>query len=257
MKRLCFRAARNIRFASTNAGAAETTDYLGLQIPTKASPLKDTFARHRQFMPVGDKAPYVAYDAFVANNATVTGRVGLLEASSIWYGAVVRGDSKNLIRVGFLSNIQENAVVHCVPELTSGFPPDVMIGKLCTINQGAILTSCFIGDICTIGQGAVVSEGCVVEYGSMIADGAVLPPYTHVPSKQLWAGNPAKFVREIEEDELTMWTRSAEAVHKLAMEHKEEMFDEEFGTAYTQYEKAVASSAPAIPAATTAAPKTA
>jgi hypothetical protein len=70
------------RYACSKAASNETVDFLGLQTPRNIEK-EDGFARHRKFLPVGDKAPYVAYDAFVAPNATVTGRVGLLEASSV------------------------------------------------------------------------------------------------------------------------------------------------------------------------------
>lgn len=205
MKRI---VTQSVKVAARSHSSVAPKSFLGLDVSVNEK-YQDVFAKHRQFVPVGDKAPYVAQDCFVAPNATVTGRVGMLEASSVWYGAVIRGDQTNMIRLGFLSNVQDNVVINCANKdsLNSGFPPDVMIGKCCTINQGAVLTSCFIGDVCVIGQGAIVPEGCVVEYGSMVADGAVLAPYTQVPSKQLWAGNPAKFVRDIEDDELTEWTR--------------------------------------------------
>mgnify|MGYP003386677999 FL=1 len=159
------RVSLNIGKAFRNA-TSESVDYLGLKMP-KNNNIQNIFAHHRQLLPVGEHTPYVAYDSFIAPNAMISGRVGLLESSSVWYGAVVRGDEKNMIRVGFCSNIQDNAVLTTVSELKSGFPPDILIGKMCNINQGALLTSCFIGDMCTIGQGAVVAEGAVVEHGKL------------------------------------------------------------------------------------------
>ena len=159
------RVSLNIGKAFRNA-TSESVDYLGLKMP-KNNNIQNIFAHHRQLLPVGEHTPYVAYDWFIAPNAMISGRVGLLESSSVWYGAVVRGDEKNMIRVGFCSNIQDNAVLTTVSELKSGFPPDILIGKMCNINQGALLTSCFIGDMCTIGQGAVVAEGAVVEHGKL------------------------------------------------------------------------------------------
>ena len=202
MKRFSLNITRSLRCSNASV------DYLGLKIP-KTNKHSEVFAKHRQQIPINNIAPYVSNDSFIAPNATLTGRVGLLEAASVWYGAIINGNDKDLIRIGFLSNIQDNVVINCAPksQLDSGYPADVTIGKLCTINQGAILTSCTIGDICTIGQGAIIPEGCVVEYGAMVADGAVLSPYTQIPSKQLWAGNPAKYVRDVDDDELVMWTR--------------------------------------------------
>ena len=82
-----------------------------------------------------------------------------------------------------------------------------------------MLTSCLIGDQCLIGQGSVISEGCVVNSGSIIAAGAVLPPLTIVPSRQLWAGNPAKFLRNVSDEEFNTSLQGAKDYHKLAIEY--------------------------------------
>ena len=83
-----------------------------------------------------------------------------------------------------------------------------------------MLTSCLIGDQCLIGQGSIISEGCVVNSGSIIAAGAVLPPNTSVPSRELWAGNPAKFVRKVSDEEFANSMKSAKGYHDLANNHK-------------------------------------
>ena len=113
----------------------------------------------------------------------------------------MRGD-KNKIQIGSYTNIQDRAVISTVNELPSGFPADCKVGDYTTVGHGAMLTSCLVGDHCSIGAGAIVQEGSVVEKKSMVAAGAVVTPGTLVPSGQLWAGNPAKFIRDLSEEEI-------------------------------------------------------
>ena len=113
----------------------------------------------------------------------------------------MRGD-KNKIQIGSYTNIQDRAVISTVNELPSGFPAECKVGDYTTVGHGAMLTSCLVGDHCSIGAGAIVQEGSVVEKKSMVAAGAVVTPGTLIPSGQLWAGNPAKFIRDLSEEEI-------------------------------------------------------
>ena len=152
----------------------------------------------------------------------------------VWYGAVLRGD-KHPIQVGSFSNIQDRAVVSTVEALESGLPAVVDIGEYVTVGHGAVLTSCVVGDHVLIGQGAIVQEGCVVERYSTIAAGAVLLPDTLVPTGQLWAGNPAKFVRNLTDAEKADMERGAKSYAELSKQHAEEF--KPFGLAYQQAEQ--------------------
>jgi len=125
---------------------------------------------------------------------------------------------KHAIKVGPFSNIQDQAVVQCVGDASPQFPPNTVIGSYVTVGHGARLTSCLVGDQCLIGQGSIVSEGCVVNTGAIVAAGAVLPPNTTVPAMQLWAGNPAKFIRNVTDDELAASISGALEYCKLAQE---------------------------------------
>ena len=140
-------------------------------------------------------------DAFVAPNATLVGDVLMLTQSSVWYGAVLRGD-RNKITVGAFSNIQDKVVIDCSNELDTGFPAEVDILNHVTIGHGAVLRSCVIKDRCIVGMNAVISEGCVMERTSMVAAGSVLLPHSVVPSGQLWAGNPAVYIRDLKFEEI-------------------------------------------------------
>lgn len=145
--------------------------------------------------------PLVALDAFVAPNATLVGDVLMLTQSSVWYGAVLRGD-RNKITIGAFSNIQDKVVIDCTNELDTGFPAEVDILNHVTVGHGAVLRSCVIKDRCIVGMNAVISEGCVMERTSMVAAGSVLLPHTVVPSGQLWAGNPAVYIRDLKFEEI-------------------------------------------------------
>jgi carbonic anhydrase/acetyltransferase-like protein (isoleucine patch superfamily) len=92
-------------------------------------------------------------------------------------------------------------VINTVTSFESGFPSDVNIGNRCTIGHGALITSSTIGDYTLIGQGAIVQEGCDIGNNVVIAAGAVVLPNTVIPEGQLWAGNPAKYIRDVTDDE--------------------------------------------------------
>jgi len=172
--------------------------------------------------------------AFVAPNASVIGEVLMLDQSSVWYGAVVRGD-KSKVKIGAVSSIQDRAVITTVSKLDSGFPSDVDIGDYVTVGQGAVLTSCVIGHKVSIGAGAIIQEGVVVEQNSIVAAGSVVLADTLIPSGQLWAGNPAKYIRDISEEEGQNFEKVAEQTSLLASEHAEEFLP--YGTVYQEAEK--------------------
>ena len=125
---------------------------------------------------------------FVAPSASVIGEVLMLDQSSVWYGAVIRGD-KSKVKIGVVSSVQDRAVITTVSKLESGFPSDVDIGDYVTIGQGSVLTSCVIGNKVSVGAGAIIQEGAVVEDNSIVAAGSVVLADTLIPSGQLWAGN--------------------------------------------------------------------
>lgn len=139
--------------------------------------------------------PVVNPQAWVAPNATVAGQVKLEAGVSIWFGAVLRGDV-NFIEVGEGSNIQDNAVIHVT---TNGNA--TRIGKGVTIGHGAILHACTIQDGALIGMGAVILDNVVVQSQAMVAAGAVVSPGKVVESGWLWAGVPAKPVRQLTQAE--------------------------------------------------------
>ena len=162
-------------------------------------------------LPFETAVPEISDDAFVAKTAIVVGDVSLGKLSSIWFGCVVRGDLRP-VRIGERSNIQDNVVIH-----VGGAP--CLIGDSVTIGHGAILHGCTVGDGSLVGMGAIIMDGAVVSAGAMVAAGAVVTPGTVVKTGQLWAGNPAKLLRELTDRETTSLASHAEGYVALAQRH--------------------------------------
>lgn len=141
---------------------------------------------------------------FVAPNAAVTGDVEIGAESSIWFSVSMRGDV-HTIKIGKRTNIQDNSVVH----VTGGFSGTI-IGDEVTIGHGAIVHACTIEDQCLVGMGAIVLDGAVMQRQSMLAAGAMLTPGKTIPSGELWAGSPAKFMRKLTQEELDFFAVSAQ-----------------------------------------------
>lgn len=136
-------------------------------------------------------APDLAADAWVAPDADVIGRVVLEAASSVWFGAVLRGDNEE-IRLGHGSNIQENSVLHTDP----GFP--LAIGPNCTIGHRAMLHGCTIGEGSLIGMGATVLNGAKIGRGCLIGAGALITEGKEIPDHSLVMGAPGRLVRVLD-----------------------------------------------------------
>ena len=136
----------------------------------------------------GGKSPRDEGAAFVADNATVQGDVLLKPGTTVWYGAVLRGDESS-IHVGAGSNIQDNAVLHCDADCPA------VIGRDVTVGHGAILHGCSVEDTCLIGMGAILLNGCTIGAGSLVAAGALVLENTVIPDGMVAMGVPAK-VRE-------------------------------------------------------------
>lgn len=164
--------------------------------------------------PFKEILPEIAGDAWVAPTAVVIGDTKIGARSNIWFGAVLRGDV-HFIRVGSLTNIQDNAVVHVT---TAKFP--CIIGDRVTVGHGAIVHACTVGDGALVGMGSVVLDGAVVEAGAMVAAGAVVAPGKRVPTGWLWSGVPAKPMREMTEGERAYLEWSASHYAGLAESYR-------------------------------------
>lgn len=147
-------------------------------------------------IPWNGKHPRIAPDAFIAPNAVVIGDVEIGSGASIWFGCVLRGDD-NSIRIGQGTNIQDGTIVHVNSErdgdggLPTHIGDGVVIGHCCLIHACTLQSGSFIG------MRATVMDGAIIESGAMVAGGAVVTPGKVVKSGELWAGYPAKYMRDM------------------------------------------------------------
>jgi carbonic anhydrase/acetyltransferase-like protein (isoleucine patch superfamily) len=140
------------------------------------------------------KTPSLAGGTFVADGARIVGDVSLAAGASVWYNAVLRGDSAGIV-IGAASNVQDNVSIH----VDAGHP--VIVGAKVSIGHNAVVHGCTIGDGSLIGMVAVVLSGAVIGAGCLIAGGAVVLAGTEIPDGSLVAGVPARVRRALSEDE--------------------------------------------------------
>lgn len=145
-------------------------------------------------LPVEDKYPQFGKNCFLAPNATVVGDVVMGDDCSIWFNAVVRGDV-NFIRMGNKVNIQDGAVIHCTFQRYG-----TTIGNHVSIGHNAIVHGCTLQDNVLIGMGAIVMDNSVVNSNSIIAAGAVVLEGTICEAGSIYAGVPAKKIKDISQE---------------------------------------------------------
>ncbi len=163
--------------------------------------------------PHGDTFPEVAQSAWVAPGACVIGDVHLGEESSVWYGAVLRGDTEP-IRVGARTNIQDGCVLHADP----GYP--AIVGEDCVIGHNAIVHGSEIENGCLVGMGATVLNGARIGEGSIVAAGALVPEGKEFPPRSLIVGIPAKHVKDLNEEQTQDIARGVKTYVERAASHR-------------------------------------
>jgi carbonic anhydrase/acetyltransferase-like protein (isoleucine patch superfamily) len=139
-------------------------------------------------------APQFGKDCFLADNATIVGDVVMGDKCSIWFNAVVRGDVHQ-IRIGQNVNIQDGAIIHCTYKKAP-----VHIGDNVSIAHNAIVHGCTIHDNVLVGMGSILMDDVVVESNSIIAAGAVVSKGSRIKSGSVWAGVPAKKIKDMDEE---------------------------------------------------------
>ena len=144
---------------------------------------------------LGDDAPRVAASAYVADSAQVIGRVELAEDTSIWFGAILRGDNE-WMRIGRGSNVQDGSVLHSDP----GFP--LTLGEDVTVGHMVMLHGCTIGDGSLVGIQAVVLNGAKIGRNCLVGAGALVTEGKEFPDGSLIMGTPAKVVRQLSPEQL-------------------------------------------------------
>lgn len=151
---------------------------------------------------------------FIADTATVNGKVELGKDTSVWYGAVVRGDMSPIV-IGAHSNVQDTCVIHGSPDR------GVKIGDYVTLGHGAIVHSCVIGNNVLVGINATVLHHAEIGDNCIIAAGAVVPPGEKIPAGSMVMGVPAKVVRKLTREEKQAVRENAELYEQSAREYAE------------------------------------
>lgn len=165
-------------------------------------------------LPYKNIFPKIDKSAFIAPSASIIGDVEIGEGTNIWYGCVLRGDVHE-IRIGKNTNIQDGTIVHVTTDVSGTY-----IGDSVTVGHNAILHACTVHDFGFVGMGACVMDNAVIESNAMLAACGLLTPNKRIPSGQLWAGSPAKYMRDLTEDELAYIKWSAPHYVELGQEHK-------------------------------------
>ena len=163
-----------------------------------------------KLFPYLDYYPKLGQNIFLASGVKIVGNVEIGDNSSVWYNSVIRGDV-HYIKIGSQTNIQDCSMLH----VTNGKYP-LNIGSKVTIGHCVKLHGCTLEDLCFIGIGAIVLDGAVVQKNSMVAAGAVVKQNFIVPSGKLAAGVPVKIIRDLSDEEIADFEKSAERYMKYA-----------------------------------------
>ncbi len=152
-------------------------------------------------VPFGGFTPRIDRSAFIALNATLVGDVEIAANASIWFGVILRGDGPG-IRIGENSNLQDGTVVHVAQRGLMA-----IVGRNVTVGHLVLLHACEVQDDAFIGMSSTILDGAVVESGAMVAAGAVVTPNKIVRKGELWAGSPARKLRDLTEKDYEMFRR--------------------------------------------------
>lgn len=169
---------------------------------------------------LGEHAPHLPAGnrVWAAPDAQIVGNVRLARDTSVWFGAVLRGDNE-IIEIGERSNVQDGAILHTDP----GFP--LLVGEDCTVGHRAILHGCVIRDGCLIGMGAIVMNGAEIGEASLIGAGALITEGKIFPPRSLVLGAPAKLVRSLTDEEVDRLKGSAARYVANARRYRSEFND--------------------------------
>ena len=178
----------------------------------------------KNILPYRNILPNIDSTAFIAHTAIISGATKIGKNSGIWYGCVLRGDVTKII-IGDNTNIQDNCVLHGTrphhaQNKTGAEGAQVIIGNGVTIGHNAIVHACIISDNSFIGMGSIVMDQAHIEEYGMLAAGGVLTPKKVIKSGQIWAGNPAKYFRDMTQTEKDYIKISADNYAELAREYK-------------------------------------
>ncbi|MBL4888398.1 MAG: gamma carbonic anhydrase family protein [Candidatus Lindowbacteria bacterium] len=164
-------------------------------------------------LPYNSIVPDIDKTAYIAETAVITGDVKIGAETSIWYGCIMRGDI-NAIRIGKGVNIQDGSVIHVARPFACIIEDRVSIGHM------ALIHACTLEEGCFVGMKACIMDGVVVEKGAFVAAGSLVTPGKRVPSGELWAGHPARFVRKLTEKDQAIMDYTQPNYVKLGQAYK-------------------------------------
>ncbi len=164
-------------------------------------------------MPYNGVFPKIHKESFIAPTASIIGDVTIGKGSGVWFNSVIRGDVEP-ITIGENSNIQDGTIIH----VTRGGGKTI-IGNNVTIGHRALLHACHLMDECFIGMGAIVMDNVIVETGAMVAAGSLVTNNKIIKKGEIWAGNPAKFFRNLTKEESDFIMISANNYRKHVLEY--------------------------------------
>jgi carbonic anhydrase/acetyltransferase-like protein (isoleucine patch superfamily) len=153
--------------------------------------------------PVLGVSPIFGTNVFLAENATVIGRVVMGDDCSVWFNAVVRGDVHD-IHIGHSCNIQDGAVIHATYQKAK-----TTIGDYVSIGHNAIVHGCTLHDKVLVGMGAIVMDNAEIGEGAIIAAGAIVTAGTKVPPYTIYAGAPARYLKDVSEEQANQFHQTA------------------------------------------------
>ncbi len=151
-----------------------------------------------------NRQPQINETAFIAENAAIIGDVTIGEKASIWYGAVLRGDSDS-IHIGARTNVQDNAVVHVDPGFPVSIGDDSIVGHLALVHGATIENNVLVGMHSTILNGAHIGEFSIIGANALVTSNTIVPP------KSLVLGSPAKVVKQLTDKQIDNIKRNAAA----------------------------------------------
>jgi gamma-carbonic anhydrase len=151
---------------------------------------------------INGHGPRIHPTAFIAPGCRIIGNVEIGPEASVWYNCVIRADVNRIV-IGARTNIQDGSIVHCdspKPGRPEGYP--TLIGEDVLIGHLAMVHGCTLADRAFVGLGTVVMDGCTIESDGMLAAGAMLTPGKTIEAGQMWMGRPARYARDLLQDEI-------------------------------------------------------
>ena len=159
--------------------------------------------------------PTIDRSAYISENTSIIGDVHIGKESSVWFGSVVRGDV-NKVRIGGNSNVQDGTIIH-----VATYGQGTFIGDRVTIGHQALIHDCTLEDEAYVGMQACIMDGAIVKSRAFVAAGSLVTPGKRIPEGQLWGGRPARYMRDLNEDDYKMIDWSWKHYCDLAKQYKD------------------------------------